>query len=181
MGSLLHKKSGLLASLAVSLLLSAGCSVFNPAEDASVAIIGGADGPTAIFIASNEAGEEKASPLIIPCDGNEISVGYEAYAGHTGMDFSFSGCYGTPVYAAADGIVLTAEYKDAYGNYLILDHGDGLTTLYAQCDKLLVKEGDGVVQGQQIATIGRSGSATGPHLHFEVRESDEPVDPVSYF
>ena len=67
--------------------------------------------------------------------------------------------------------------KGTYGNLLILDHGNGFATYYAHCSQLLVEEGDTVKQGEKIALMGSTGRSTGPHLHFEVRWQNEPVDP----
>ena len=67
------------------------------------------------------------------------------------------------------------------GNYLVLDHGDGLTTLYGQCRDFAVEEGDAVRAGERIGAVGSTGMSTGPHLHFEVRQDDEPQNPVAYF
>lgn len=94
---------------------------------------------------------------------------------HTGVDFGAP--HGAPVRAAAAGVVLLAAYSGGYGNCVILDHGDGRTTLYAHCSVLLVREGQEVRQGQVIARVGSTGLSTGPHLHFEVRVNGTPVNP----
>ena len=72
-------------------------------------------------------------------------------------------------------------YDRERGNYLILDHGDGLTTMYAQCRNVDVQEGDTVKAGEMIAAVGSTGMSTGPHLHFEVRQDGEAQNPVAYF
>jgi murein DD-endopeptidase MepM/ murein hydrolase activator NlpD len=97
---------------------------------------------------------------------------------HRGVDFA--GKRGTPVIAVADGLVVLAESRSGYGRTVEIHHGNGLVTRYAHNQKLLVKEGDLVEQGQTIATLGSSGRATGPHLHFEVLEGGEQVDPMKY-
>lgn len=87
----------------------------------------------------------------------------------------------TAVLAAADGTVLDAGFDTTRGNYLLLDHGDGLTTLYGHCEELFAVTGDTVTAGQTIAAVGATGMATGPHLHFEVRQDGEAQNPVAYF
>ena len=86
---------------------------------------------------------------------------------HEGVDFPAD--VGTPIHAAAAGIVISAELHPAYGNMVEIDHGNGLTTRYAHCSKLLVEPGALVKRGQVIALSGNTGRTTGPHLHFEVR------------
>ncbi len=104
---------------------------------------------------------------------------------HNGIDIAGSGCYGTPIVAAADGVVVLAEYGSAgYGNYLMLDHGNDsagrrIMTLYGHSSQLLVSTGQAVSAGQTIALVGASGNVTGPHLHFEVRVDGTPVDPIA--
>ena len=85
------------------------------------------------------------------------------------------------VLAAAGGTVVEFGYDVERGNYLVLDHGDGLTTLYGQCRDFTVEEGDTVRAGEMIGAVGSTGMSTGPHLHFEVRQDDEPQNPVAYF
>lgn len=94
---------------------------------------------------------------------------------HTGVDFGAG--YGTPIRAAAGGEVVMASYMRGYGNTVVIDHGGGVTTLYAHCSALLVGEGQSVRQGQVIARVGSTGLSTGPHLHFEVRHNGTPVNP----
>lgn len=97
---------------------------------------------------------------------------------HAGMDFAVD--YDTPIGAAAPGTVIAAGWQGGYGNAVILDHGQGITTLYAHASALNVNEGDQVQAGQIVAWVGSTGLSTGPHLHFEVRENGEPVDPRNY-
>lgn len=94
---------------------------------------------------------------------------------HTGVDLA-SG-YGTPIHAAASGVVVYASYMRAYGNTVMINHGGGVTTLYGHCSSLNVRTGQDVKQGQVIARVGATGYATGPHLHFEVRRHGSPVCP----
>jgi murein DD-endopeptidase MepM/ murein hydrolase activator NlpD len=94
---------------------------------------------------------------------------------HDGVDLA--GDEGTEIHAAAGGVVKRSGELGGYGNAVEIDHGNGLTTLYAHASDLLVRDGDRVIPGQAIARVGHSGRATGPHLHFEVRVGGKPVDP----
>ncbi len=94
---------------------------------------------------------------------------------HEGVDFSAEP--GTPIVAAAAGVVIAAEQNTSYGNYVDIDHGQGLTTRYAHASKLLVKPGEVVKRGQRSALVGNTGRSTGPHLHFEVRYKGASVNP----
>jgi murein DD-endopeptidase MepM/ murein hydrolase activator NlpD len=97
---------------------------------------------------------------------------------HTGLDFQADS--GTPILAAAGGVVVVAETHYAYGNMVEVDHGNNLVTRYAHASKLMVKRGDLVKRGQQIALVGSSGRSTGPHLHFEVLVQGVPQDPQKF-
>jgi murein DD-endopeptidase MepM/ murein hydrolase activator NlpD len=103
-------------------------------------------------------------------------LGYQKF--HSGMDFGAE--YGSPIRAADRGIVIFAGWYGGYGNAVIIDHGNGLTTLYGHSSGLYVSEGQAVERGQAIAAVGSTGLSTGPHLHFEVRKDGEPVDPANY-
>ena len=97
---------------------------------------------------------------------------------HTGLDFPAE--EGTPILAAAGGVVIVQEYHAAYGNMVEVDHGNGLITRYAHASKTYVKKGDIVKRGQAIAAVGSTGRSTGPHLHFEVWVSGVPQDPQRF-
>ncbi len=97
---------------------------------------------------------------------------------HTGLDFPAE--MGTPIRAAAGGVVLASEHHPQYGNMVVLDHGRGLVTRYAHASKALVHAGDLVKRGQTIALVGTSGRSTGPHLHFEVIVDGVPQNPARF-
>ncbi|MEJ8838010.1 M23 family metallopeptidase [Ramlibacter sp. AN1133] len=94
---------------------------------------------------------------------------------HTGLDFQAE--TGTPIVAAAGGVVVAAEIHPQYGNMVEVDHGNDLVTRYAHASRLLVKKGDLVKRGQRLALVGTTGRSTGPHLHFEVLVQGVPQDP----
>ncbi|MBZ1351776.1 M23 family metallopeptidase [Alcaligenaceae bacterium LF4-65] len=94
---------------------------------------------------------------------------------HEGLDFSAP--EGTPIRAASGGVVRTVAQHRGFGNMVEIDHGEGLITRYAHAKVVLVKEGQLVTRGQLIARVGSTGLSTGPHLHFEVRQDDRPLDP----
>ncbi|MCI8388741.1 MAG: peptidoglycan DD-metalloendopeptidase family protein [Clostridiales bacterium] len=98
---------------------------------------------------------------------------------HDGIDIPQE--RGTDILAAAGGIVEKAEYNASNGNYVIIDHCNGVKTIYMHCSELVVKEGDSVAAGQVIAKVGATGMATGNHLHFGVMKDGEYVDPFDYF
>jgi murein DD-endopeptidase MepM/ murein hydrolase activator NlpD len=110
--------------------------------------------------------------------GNRVHpiLGYSR--AHTGADMHASA--GTPIEAAAGGTVVMAGWNGGYGNCVIIDHGNGLATLYGHQSRLAVSQGDHVETGQVIGYVGSTGLSTGPHLHFEVRKFGTPVDPVPY-
>ena len=97
---------------------------------------------------------------------------------HTGLDFPTD--VGTPVHAAAGGMVQLSEFHPEYGNLVEIDHGNGLVTRYAHNSKVLVNVGDLVKRGQVISEVGTSGRSTGAHLHFEVLVDGVPQDPAKF-
>lgn len=99
-------------------------------------------------------------------------------APHYAVDCAISG--GTPIYASNDGTVVRAEGHWSYGNYVLLDHGNGLATLYAHCSSLAVSAGQTVTKGQVIGYVGSTGFSTGCHLHFEFRVNGNRVNPLNY-
>lgn len=98
---------------------------------------------------------------------------------HTGVDLA--GRMDTPVVAAANGVVVASTPgTTGYGNYIVIDHGNGVLTLYGHLDQLIATAGETVHQGQLIGLLGTTGNSTGPHLHFEVRVQNQPVDPIPF-
>lgn len=97
---------------------------------------------------------------------------------HNGLDMAASS--GTPILAAYDGDVVAADYSGSMGNYIMIDHGSGLYTIYMHCSALYVSKGQTVYKGQNIAAVGSTGRSTGPHLHFSVRLNGNYVSPWNY-
>jgi murein DD-endopeptidase MepM/ murein hydrolase activator NlpD len=133
----------------------------------------------------------KSHPLVWPEPGAWLSQGfgptslaieppYGQFAHfHTGIDLAAPEL--TPVLAADDGTVaLVGGGNYGYGNYVVMEHRGGLVTLYGHLNTALVRAGDVAVQGQPIGLEGSTGHSTGPHLHFEVRINNEPIDPAAY-
>jgi murein DD-endopeptidase MepM/ murein hydrolase activator NlpD len=97
---------------------------------------------------------------------------------HSGLDFPAEP--GTPIYAAAGGVVVTQETHPQYGKMIEVDHGNDLITRYAHTSRVLVKKGDLIKRGQKIAEVGNTGRSTGSHLHFEVLVQGVPQDPQKF-
>ncbi len=98
---------------------------------------------------------------------------------HTGTDIAAS--MGTAIHAAGSGVVIMAGWNEAYGNMVIIDHGNAVSSLYGHQSKLNVTEGQSVKANQVIGYVGSTGWSTGPHLHFEVRVGGNPTDPLQFF
>lgn len=117
-----------------------------------------------------------------PCPGAVISstFGYRDFDNsfHNGLDLAAP--EGTPTYAAADGYVVTAGWSDSAGNWVVINHGNGLVTKYMHHSALAVSQGQQVSKGQQIGYVGNTGNSFGAHLHFQVELYDSPVDPLGY-
>jgi murein DD-endopeptidase MepM/ murein hydrolase activator NlpD len=134
----------------------------------------------------NERIREKKMPTVTPVAIGWRSSGFGyrsdplngSRAFHEGLDFVAE--VGTPVVSAAAGVVAASELQSEYGNIIEIDHGNGFTTRYAHLSKRLVNVGDVVFKGHQIAEVGSTGRSTGAHLHFEVRNQGQAVDPSKF-
>jgi murein DD-endopeptidase MepM/ murein hydrolase activator NlpD len=133
----------------------------------------------------NQRVRGKLLPTSQPVDGfNGSGFGWriDPFSGrsamHQGIDFNAPS--GTPIYAAAGGVVVASEIHPGFGNMVDIDHGNDLVTRYAHASKLYVKAGDIVKRGQKIAEVGSTGRSTGPHLHFEVHVRGVPQDPMKF-
>lgn len=126
------------------------------------------------------------TPNIWPVDSRTVSSGFGVRIDpfnyspsfHNGMDIA--GRNNDPVFVTADGTVLTAGWDKSEGNHLVVDHGNGLRTQYMHLNEFLVKKGDKVKKGQQIAKMGSTGRSTGPHLHYGVIKNGVVIDPRPY-
>jgi murein DD-endopeptidase MepM/ murein hydrolase activator NlpD len=131
------------------------------------------------FTKASSAAVRIARGFLWPARGQLTSrFGWRRWRHHDGIDIAAP--YGSPIYAARPGRVIFAGWYYAYGRAVIVDHGDGVQTLYGHASKLLVSTGDTVSQGQLIARVGATGRATGPHVHFEVRVNGRAVNPMKY-
>ena len=110
--------------------------------------------------------------------GPRFSPFSKRYHLHSGLDIAVD--RESTVTATGDGVIVTAGEKGAYGRLVVIDHGNGLETLYGHLAKIVVKEGQKVCRGQQIGFVGSSGRSTGPHLHYEVRVDGTPRDPEPF-
>ena len=110
--------------------------------------------------------------------GDRESPTEGASSNHKGIDISAS--TGADIIAAADGEVVISTYSYSAGNYIMIDHGGGVSTVYMHSSKLLVGVGEKVTKGQVIAKVGSTGYSTGPHLHFGIRSGGTYVNPRSY-
>ena len=128
----------------------------------------------------------RVTPNIWPTDSRKISSEYgyrrdpftRRLSMHTGLDIA--GNHGSPVYATADGKVITAGYDSGEGNHIVIDHTRGVRTVYMHLSKFAVKEGDTVKKGDVIGYIGSTGRSTGPHIHYEVLVWGRRVNPADY-
>lgn len=127
----------------------------------------------------------RSTPTLMPTNGH-LTSNYgprmSPYAGrikmHEGLDIGASS--GTPIIAPADGVITFSGPKPGFGNFVQIDHGYGVETIFGHASSLSVKKGQKVARGDKIATVGNTGYSTGPHVHYEVRVNGTPVDPLYY-
>jgi murein DD-endopeptidase MepM/ murein hydrolase activator NlpD len=186
---------GAALALVVGFACLTGCGAAS--DSASAAELDRSDaasaGPIATVEAEPETSAERSAPAeeaaasaaavvaVTPDDliwpvPDYSSVSQTFGENHNGVDIAAD--QGTDILAAADGTVCTAEYSGLNGQYIVLDHGNGLKTMYLHCASLNVKPGQTVTQGQKIAEVGSTGRSTGPHCHYEVLQGEDalPVD-----
>jgi murein DD-endopeptidase MepM/ murein hydrolase activator NlpD len=133
-----------------------------------------------------DSAKKKLVPTMLPVEGGWYSSNFgwriDPFTGqrafHEGIDVMAE--YGTAFRAAAGGVVVFSNVHPQYGNMIEIDHGNGLITRYAHASKRLVKVGDVVTRGTKIGEVGKTGRATGTHLHFEVRQRGAPVNPAQF-
>lgn len=125
---------------------------------------------------ADSAASGPAGSFIAPASGT-IVWEYGEPRKHNEHSLAIAADEGTPVYAAADGVVLYAGYDGGNGNRIAIAHGDAYETAYNHLQDITVKEGEQVRRGQQIGTVGSTGRSTGPHLAFELLHNGEPIDP----
>lgn len=133
-----------------------------------------------------DSAKKKLIPTMLPVEGGWYSSNFgwriDPFSGqrafHEGIDFMAE--QGTPIVAAAGGVVVYSDFHPQYGNMIEIDHGNNLITRYAHASTRLVKAGDVVLRGAKIAEVGKTGRATGTHLHFEVRQRGAPQNPTQF-
>ncbi len=124
---------------------------------------------------SNKDLTRVASPF-----GVRIHPYYKVLKMHTGMDFTAP--TGTEIYSTGDGVIVDIDHsKRGYGNTIIIDHGFGYKTLYAHLSEILVRVGKQVKRGEVIGLVGNTGMSLAPHLHYEVRKMDDPINPINFY
>jgi murein DD-endopeptidase MepM/ murein hydrolase activator NlpD len=133
-----------------------------------------------------DSAKKKLIPTMLPVEGGWYSSNFgwriDPFTGqrafHEGLDVIAE--QGTPILAAAGGVVVYSELHPQYGNMVEIDHGNDLITRYAHASRRMVKVGDVVLRGRKIGEVGRTGRATGSHLHFEVRQRGAPINPAQF-
>ncbi|WZL72904.1 M56 family metallopeptidase [Clostridiaceae bacterium 35-E11] len=190
--TLFKKNTYKLSSISIVLLLIVSCTFLTNANTTNVKEVAvdinelSSQKEDVLIEEENEEVVEKKAMLWPVPERTKISSPYgermhpklKEIRVHTGIDIP--GPEGTSIIAAAEGVVIHAEDLGGYGNVVIIDHGDGIATLYGQCSEILVKKDRAVKAGDEIAKVGSTGAATGAHLHFEVRKDGEHVDPIEY-
>lgn len=156
------------------------------AAQAAQAAAAASSGTSSSGNTSSNASATGTGSLTHPVPGAAITSGFGgrvaptagATTGHDGIDYGAG--YGAAVYAADSGTVITAQYNSARGNYIVINHGNGMQTWYQHLSSMNVTVGQTVARGQMIGNVGTTGISTGPHLHFEVHVNGVPVNPLNY-
>ncbi|MCB0318289.1 MAG: M23 family metallopeptidase [Bdellovibrionales bacterium] len=141
---------------------------------------------TLICIPSSQFRASVANSFVYPLMSPRISSSYglrkhpvlKVKKHHSGLDLAAPS--GAPIRAISDGVVVFADPFGAYGNFVVIEHGNGLTSHYGHCETISVKQKQKVSAGEIIATVGKTGRVTGPHLHLEIRSHGTPQDPENY-
>jgi murein DD-endopeptidase MepM/ murein hydrolase activator NlpD len=148
-------------TIASSFFTTANPNLFNEAEDTGVS--------TAVVLTTKKS-------VRYPLDHVHVTQDYKFY--HPGIDYD--GITGEPVYPIIDGVVEATQYSNyAYGNAILIDHGDNITSLYAHLSKIFVQNNQEVNINTVIGTVGATGHSSGDHLHLEIRENGYPINPKS--
>ena len=180
---------------AVTLLSLAGCATFNGPGPLTVGAPDRESNPSIILNGQRVDSRTDERPSFDwPVDEARLTRGFSPNAraiaskgkrkrskprAHWGLDLANR--KGTPILAAQGGrVVYTGHAFRGYGRLIVIEHGDEWATLYSHLDKILVKEGQSVGQGERIGLMGRTGRATGVHLHFELRHHRQPVNPIEF-
>ena len=140
----------------------------------------------ALATMEDQLGRLDATPSILPASGvvtsrysgNRAHPLFDRVVAHPGIDVSAP--RGTPIVAAANGVIRSAGWKQGYGYTVVIDHGYGFTTLYAHASKVLARAGQTVKRGAVVAQVGSTGISTGTHLHYEVHLNGRRVNPLNY-
>ncbi len=111
--------------------------------------------------------------------GTRFHPVFGEYKEHTGIDYA--ALPGTPVYASGGGVVAATGWDNGYGLRVLINHGYGYTTIYAHLQRIVVHVGDSIKRGKLLGFVGNTGVSTGPHLHYEVRLNNKPVNPIRYY
>ena len=182
----LAEKSGLLNHNSVELHGAGGPAI--PLDASALAALEGKMNRLEQDLRAHEAvlRERGFTPSLWPVDGKLESgfggrhnpFGGSSYELHTGQDIVVA--WGTPIVAGAKGTVTFVGWQNGYGKLVVIDHGGGLTTRYGHLSEADVAQGQEVARGEFIGRVGSTGRSTGPHLHYEVRINDNPVDPLQY-
>jgi lipoprotein NlpD len=158
-----------------------GTPVFVPGARATI-VVAPYPAPPPTAHSGSPVPESASADFLWPVDGGTFMRPFgekRRHHIHAGVDIR--GTRGQDILAAKDGVVaFCGPTKTGYGTMIVLDHGDGVQTLYAHAQKILVKSGEAVRRGQPIALVGRTGNATTEHCHFEIRLENRAVDPMSY-